>query len=133
MYGGATSATSPTPILSHPTPLAISWLLIVPVPSSRVLPLLSHRKYATRSGFAVWKAGGRAREVGYARLDATVAAVRRGTALHIAIPERPGLGLTLDLEEIARHPNQQSAYLPLFRVGWERRAPNVAAETHWSK
>jgi hypothetical protein len=41
--------------------------------------------------------------------------------------------LTLALEEIARHPNQQIAYLPLCRVGWERRAPNVAAETHWSK
>jgi galactonate dehydratase len=49
---------------------------------------------------------------------------------YIAIPERPGLGLTLDLEEIARHPYQQTAYLPLFRAGWERRDPNVAAETH---
>jgi galactonate dehydratase len=49
---------------------------------------------------------------------------------YIAIPERPGLGLTLDLEEIARHPYQQTAYLPLFRAGWERRDPNVEAETH---
>jgi hypothetical protein len=68
--------------------------------------------------------------VGYARLEATVAAVCRDPALHIAIPERPGLGLTLDLEEIARHPYQQTAYLPLFRAGCERRDPTVAAETH---
>jgi hypothetical protein len=61
--------------------------------------------------------------------EATVAAVCRDPALHIAIPERPSLGLTLDLEEIARHPYQQTVYLPLFRVGWERRAPNVAGET----
>jgi hypothetical protein len=68
--------------------------------------------------------------VGCARLEATVAAVCRGPALHIAFPERPGLGLTLDLEEIARHPYQQTVYLPVLRAGWERRDPNVAAETH---
>jgi hypothetical protein len=48
----------------------------------------------------------------------------------IAIPGRPGLGLTLDLTEIAGHPYQQSAYLPLFHAGWERRDHNVAAEMH---
>ena len=62
-----------------------------------------------------------------------VAAVRRGRALHIAISERPGLGLTLDLQEIAGYPYQQTAYLPRFRAGWERRDPNVEAETHGSK
>jgi hypothetical protein len=54
----------------------------------------------------------------------------RGLDGYIAIPGRPGLGLTLDLEEIAGHPCQQTAYLPLFRAGWERPDPNVAAETH---
>lgn len=49
---------------------------------------------------------------------------------YIEIPERPGLGLTLDLEEIAAHPYQQSAYLPLFRPGWERRDPTIESETH---
>ena len=68
--------------------------------------------------------------MGYARLEATVAAVCRGPALHIAILERPGLGLTLDLQEIAGYPYQQTAYLPRFRAGWERRDPNVEAETH---
>jgi hypothetical protein len=38
--------------------------------------------------------------------------------------------LTLDLEEIARPPYQQAVYLPLFRAGWERRDPNLAAETY---
>jgi galactonate dehydratase len=42
---------------------------------------------------------------------------------YIEVPERPGLGVTLDLEEIGRHPYQETAYLPLFRPGWERRDP----------
>lgn len=40
---------------------------------------------------------------------------------YIEVPERPGLGITLDLDEIARHPYQPTGYLPLFRPGWERR------------
>jgi galactonate dehydratase len=46
---------------------------------------------------------------------------------HIVIPERQGLGIELDLDEIARHPYQDTAYLPLFRPGWERRDPVVSA------
>src|SRR5919202_1978208 len=86
-------------------------------------PLLFHLHCAPRSGYATCKAGGRGQEVGYARLEATVAAVCRGPALHIAILERPGLGLTLDLEEIARHPYQQTVYLPLFRAGGSGATP----------
>jgi galactonate dehydratase len=46
---------------------------------------------------------------------------------YIEIPERPGLGIELDPDEIARHPYQDTAYLPLFRPGWERRDPSVSA------
>jgi galactonate dehydratase len=41
---------------------------------------------------------------------------------YIEIPERPGLGIDLNLEEIARHPYRQENYLPLFKPGWERRS-----------
>ncbi len=44
---------------------------------------------------------------------------------YVEITDRPGLGIELNLEEIARHPYQESAYLPLFRPGWERRDPVV--------
>lgn len=40
---------------------------------------------------------------------------------YIAVSERPGLGIDLNIEEIRRHPYQQENYLPLFRRGWERR------------
>lgn len=40
---------------------------------------------------------------------------------YIEIPERPGLGIDLNIEEIAKHPYQQENYLPLFKPGWERR------------
>src|SRR5260221_168927 len=40
---------------------------------------------------------------------------------YIEIPERPGLGIDLNLEEIARHPYRQENYLPLFKPGGERR------------
>jgi galactonate dehydratase len=40
---------------------------------------------------------------------------------YIEIPDRPGLGIDLDVEEIAKHPYQQENYLPLFKPGWERR------------
>src|SRR6266481_778937 len=39
----------------------------------------------------------------------------------IEIPERPGLGIDLNLEEIARHPYRQEHHLPLFKDGWEAR------------
>ena len=47
----------------------------------------------------------------------------RVTDGYVEIPERPGLGIELDLDEIGRHPYQETAYLPLFRPGWERRIP----------
>jgi len=40
---------------------------------------------------------------------------------YIEVPERPGLGIDLDLEEVRKHPYQQENYLPLFKPGWERR------------
>jgi galactonate dehydratase len=40
---------------------------------------------------------------------------------YIAVSERPGLGVDLNVEEILRHPYQQENYLPLFKPGWERR------------
>jgi galactonate dehydratase len=43
----------------------------------------------------------------------------------IEVPARPGLGITLDLDEIEKHPYQPSAYLPLFRSGWEHRESNA--------
>jgi galactonate dehydratase len=45
---------------------------------------------------------------------------------YIEIPERPGLGIDLNLEETARHPYQQENYLPLFKPGWERRSKQGA-------
>ena len=44
---------------------------------------------------------------------------------YIEIPERPGLGLTLNLEECARHPYEQAYFLPLFKPGWEKREGTV--------
>jgi galactonate dehydratase len=40
---------------------------------------------------------------------------------YIEIPDRPGLGIDLNIEEILKHPYQQENYLPLFKPGWERR------------
>ena len=40
---------------------------------------------------------------------------------YIDVPSRPGLGLDLNLEEIARHPYRAENFLPLFRPGWEMR------------
>jgi galactonate dehydratase len=40
---------------------------------------------------------------------------------YIEVPEQPGLGCDLNLDEILRHPYQQENYLPLFKPGWERR------------
>jgi galactonate dehydratase len=40
---------------------------------------------------------------------------------YIDIPERPGLGVDLNIEEILKHPYQQECALPLFQPGWERR------------
>jgi galactonate dehydratase len=40
---------------------------------------------------------------------------------YIDVPERPGLGIDLNIEEIRKHPYQQENYLPLFKAGWEKR------------
>jgi galactonate dehydratase len=40
---------------------------------------------------------------------------------YIEISDRPGLGIDLNVEEIAKHPYQQENSLPLFQAGWERR------------
>jgi len=40
---------------------------------------------------------------------------------YIEVPERPGLGIDLNLEEIRKHPYRQENYLPLFKPGWEKR------------
>lgn len=47
---------------------------------------------------------------------------------YIEIPERPGLGIDLNLEEIARHPYAQENQIQLFQVGWERRRSPAAAD-----
>jgi galactonate dehydratase len=40
---------------------------------------------------------------------------------YIAISDRPGLGIDLNIDEILRHPYRQENALPLFRSGWEMR------------
>ena len=40
---------------------------------------------------------------------------------YIEIPERPGLGIDLNFDEIAKHPYQREHFLPLFQTGWEKR------------
>lgn len=40
---------------------------------------------------------------------------------YIDIPDRPGLGIDLNIEEILKHPYDQENNIPLFRDGWERR------------
>jgi galactonate dehydratase len=40
---------------------------------------------------------------------------------YIAIPERPGLGIDLNLEEVLKHPYSHEFHLPLFKAGWEKR------------
>ncbi|NWF84650.1 MAG: mandelate racemase/muconate lactonizing enzyme family protein [Bryobacteraceae bacterium] len=39
----------------------------------------------------------------------------------IEIPDRPGLGMDLNIEEIRKHPYAQENVIPLFKKGWERR------------
>jgi galactonate dehydratase len=40
---------------------------------------------------------------------------------YIEVSDRPGLGIDLNLEEIAKHPYRREHHLPLFKPGWERR------------
>jgi galactonate dehydratase len=44
---------------------------------------------------------------------------------YIDIPERPGLGIELNLEECGKHPYERTYFIPLFRKGWEKREPVV--------
>src|SRR5579864_915530 len=45
---------------------------------------------------------------------------------YIDVPERPGLGIDLNIEEIRKHPYRQENYLPLFKPGWEKRERQAA-------
>lgn len=47
---------------------------------------------------------------------------------YIDIPERPGLGIHLNLDEIARHPYRIENYLPLFQPGWEERRSQASSD-----
>jgi galactonate dehydratase len=47
---------------------------------------------------------------------------------YIDIPERPGLGIDLNVDEIRKHPYQQENSLPLFKPGWELRRTQAARE-----
>ncbi len=40
---------------------------------------------------------------------------------YIEIPDRPGLGVDLNLDEVRRHPYHPGHFLPLFKDGWEMR------------
>jgi galactonate dehydratase len=40
---------------------------------------------------------------------------------YIEIPDRPGLGVELNVEEMAKYPYAASNFLRLFEAGWERR------------
>ena len=40
---------------------------------------------------------------------------------YIEIGNRPGLGIDLNVDEIAKHPYQKGNHLPLFQPGWEQR------------
>jgi galactonate dehydratase len=40
---------------------------------------------------------------------------------YIVVPDRPGLGTDLVVEEAQRHPYSQEHFLPLFQSGWELR------------
>ena len=40
---------------------------------------------------------------------------------YIGIPDRPGIGIDLNIEELERQPYRQENYSPLFKPGWEKR------------
>lgn len=40
---------------------------------------------------------------------------------YLVIPERPGLGATLDEEEARKHPYSEHNFMNLFERGWEMR------------
>jgi galactonate dehydratase len=45
---------------------------------------------------------------------------------YIPIPERPGIGIDINIEEILKHPYQQECAIPLFKPGWEKREAQKA-------
>jgi galactonate dehydratase len=42
---------------------------------------------------------------------------------HLLLPETPGLGVTLNVSELDRHPYGREHAIRIFRPGWERREP----------
>jgi len=40
---------------------------------------------------------------------------------YIEVPDRPGLGIDLNIEEILKYPYRQENVIPLFQEGWEKR------------
>ena len=40
---------------------------------------------------------------------------------HLSLPDRPGLGIDLNLEVIKAHPYNPNAYLNVHAEGWEKR------------
>jgi galactonate dehydratase len=53
-----------------------------------------------------------------ARVLTTPIIVQNG---YINVPDRPGLGIDLNLDVIKAHPYNQNNYLPLFKPGWQKR------------
>ena len=45
---------------------------------------------------------------------------------YIDIPDRPGLGIDLNVDEILKHPYNPENALPLFQPGWEKRRSQAA-------
>jgi galactonate dehydratase len=45
---------------------------------------------------------------------------------YIPIPDGPGLGIDLNIEEILKHPYDVENVIPLFKSGWERRRSQSA-------
>lgn len=50
---------------------------------------------------------------------------------HVEIPERPGLGVDLNLEEIAKRPYRPENAVPLFQSGWEKREGGAKRGVRW--
>lgn len=46
---------------------------------------------------------------------------------YLEIRSRPGLGISLQMEECLKHPYERGCWLPLFKPGWERREAEGAA------
>ncbi len=47
---------------------------------------------------------------------------------YIVVPETPGLGIDLNIDEIRKHPYQRENALPLFKRGWEQRRSSISVE-----